>query len=296
MERNAAVEIDGFTFGTFPIFYRVFEAVEGFMVFKPHWHKRYELIYVTNGSMRVTIRSNEFLLKEGDICFIDTRLAHTGVSLSDNLRFEMIQVQMESVKELAQKYKELNAMLEHKFMIETVFRDKDIENIFSRAAEVYETRSSESGMIYYGLMCELMGRILFNHRAADTQPVRQNDDFSDVLKYLDAHYSEHITVAQLARDFSFEASYFSHKFKEIVGLPPNKYINILRLKAAEDTLVKSDLSVDIVSQRCGFESSNYFIRKFKERYGISPLQYRMLYRKKTVKSIRIDSGSLISYE
>ena len=89
-----------------------------------------------------------------------------------------------------------------------------------------------------------------------------------VLEYIDEHYREHITVADLCRIFHYSRpSLFMH-FKNELNQGITSYINDLRLEKSKALL--EEHPVKEVSSLVGFEDANYFSRIFKKKYGVSP--------------------------
>jgi AraC-like DNA-binding protein len=69
-------------------------------------------------------------------------------------------------------------------------------------------------------------------------------------------------------------SYFSRKFKAVVGTNFKNYVIFARVGRAQQLLINSDLSLAEISNACGFQDSNYFSTVFKRIIGISPAKFR----------------------
>ena len=68
-----------------------------------------------------------------------------------------------------------------------------------------------------------------------------------------------------------------HRYKRLIattGLSPSEFIRDLRLRHAEQLILKSQLSVSEISYRVGFNNPRYFSKYFKEKYGVIPSQYK----------------------
>ncbi|MFS0724864.1 helix-turn-helix domain-containing protein [Paenibacillus sp. 1P07SE] len=111
-------------------------------------------------------------------------------------------------------------------------------------------------------------------------PVRLNlsatpsyDKMSQVLRYIDAHLTDNMTVEELAQIAHFHPNYFIRVFKHFTGLSPIQYINRQRLEKAKDLLTLTEYSITAVAEASGMEPA-YFSRMFKEYTGFSPRGYR----------------------
>jgi AraC-like DNA-binding protein len=74
------------------------------------------------------------------------------------------------------------------------------------------------------------------------------------------------------------ASLYS-KFKSIVGVGINTYINDYRLSEAKSLLEQTDYSMIEIAEMVGFQTQSYFSTLFKEQFGISPMKYRQNIKK-----------------
>lgn len=92
-----------------------------------------------------------------------------------------------------------------------------------------------------------------------------------VLEYIDEHYSERITVADLCKIFHYSRSSLFMHFKNELNQGVTSYINNLRLEKSKALL--KEHSVKEVATLVGFESTNYFSRAFRKKYGVSPSAY-----------------------
>ena len=60
----------------------------------------------------------------------------------------------------------------------------------------------------------------------------------------------------------------------ITGMTPSEFIRDIRLRHAEQLILKSQLSVSEISYKVGFNNPRYFSKYFREKYGVIPSQYK----------------------
>ena len=104
-----------------------------------------------------------------------------------------------------------------------------------------------------------------------------NQKFAEICSLMAKNYSKDMTVKDYADMCNLSESRFSHRFSEIIGTSPKQYIINLRIDAAKELLINSDMSVLQIGETVGFLTQNYFSRIFKKQTGFSPLYYRNLY-------------------
>lgn len=81
-------------------------------------------------------------------------------------------------------------------------------------------------------------------------------------------------AASLAKFVNLSPSRLHQLFKEETGLPPAKYLRLLRMRRAGELLETSYLSVKEVMAKVGVTDESHFVRDFKKSYGLTPARYR----------------------
>ncbi|MDO4960421.1 MAG: AraC family transcriptional regulator [Eubacteriales bacterium] len=94
-----------------------------------------------------------------------------------------------------------------------------------------------------------------------------------VIDHIKTNVNNKFTISELADLAGYSENYFSSLFKECTGYPPNKYINILKVKKAKERILYTSDSITQISEELGFESVHYFSKVFKQITGMSPSNY-----------------------
>jgi AraC-like DNA-binding protein len=82
------------------------------------------------------------------------------------------------------------------------------------------------------------------------------------------------TVAELARASLVSASSLDQRFRDVLGMPPIRYLTVWRMHTARSLLSSTELAVAAVARRVGYESEEAFSRAFKRVHGVSPSRWR----------------------
>lgn len=96
----------------------------------------------------------------------------------------------------------------------------------------------------------------------------------NVLKYIQQHYKEYISLDNVADHFNTSASYLSRLIKKETSQTFNEYMNSLRIEEAKTLLESTDKSVTEIYQTIGFTNRSTFIRVFKTFTGVTPSEFR----------------------
>jgi AraC-like DNA-binding protein len=90
-----------------------------------------------------------------------------------------------------------------------------------------------------------------------------------------------LSLGEFAQSVNLSVWRLCHIFKSDVGMPPIRYLRLLRMERAKDLLESSFLSVKEIAYQVGLNDESHFVRDFKSTYGFSPALYRSQFKKKT---------------
>lgn len=96
----------------------------------------------------------------------------------------------------------------------------------------------------------------------------------EIMTYINEHFSEDISVADLAAKAGLSHYYFIRSFKKETGFTPHEYLLNTRIATARYLLKNTDLSVKDICFHTGFTGESIFCSAFKQRMGMTPTQYR----------------------
>lgn len=96
----------------------------------------------------------------------------------------------------------------------------------------------------------------------------------DVREYLDAHYSENVTLDELALLAGLSRSYLIRVFKRSVGLPPHRYLLARRIEEAQRLLRRGE-TVAQTALAVGFGDQSHLHRHFTRLVAVPPGRYAM---------------------
>jgi AraC-like DNA-binding protein len=97
--------------------------------------------------------------------------------------------------------------------------------------------------------------------------------------YLKQHYQEDLTNESLSEVFHFHHNYLSRCMKSIYGCTPLEYLQAYRIEQSKLLLLKTQWSIEQISEHVGFHHAAYFSNCFRYKMGLSPLAYRKQYTK-----------------
>jgi AraC-like DNA-binding protein len=94
------------------------------------------------------------------------------------------------------------------------------------------------------------------------------------VTYIHSHYTEPITVAQLADMENMSEPHYRVCFRKTMGMSPVEYMTDVRIRTSVQLLEETDKKLAEIAQLCGYSDMYYFIRVFKNKTGVTPGRYR----------------------
>jgi AraC-like DNA-binding protein len=221
------------------------------------YHDFWELIAIRNGNGSLLLDGAEQGLQTGDVVLIPPLCKHTEVTAA-TMDLIWIGLQGSLLAGLAR---------DHPQVINDSTLAARIEEFWLFA----EFHSHPSGIELDGLARQLLGSFLRRQASAVAQP---GDQIGRVLAWLNEHFDQPLSVAALARESGLSEGHFHRLFKTKTGRSPMDYLNLVRLRHAEQLLRFTDFPISEVAVRSGFPDPLYFSRAFKKTWGQSPRDHR----------------------
>lgn len=97
---------------------------------------------------------------------------------------------------------------------------------------------------------------------------------SRVVHYMQENIENNLTLEQLSAYFKYSPSHFSMLFQKETGVSPISFFIRLKMQKACQYIELTNLKLNEIAIRLGFEEPAYFSRIFTKVMGISPSAYR----------------------
>lgn len=88
------------------------------------------------------------------------------------------------------------------------------------------------------------------------------------------HYTEPVSLSDLADAALLSRFYFSRVFRQVTGTSPGRFLSAIRLHQAKGMLRDSELGVTDISYQVGYNSPGSFTSRFTRSVGLAPTRYR----------------------
>lgn len=115
---------------------------------------------------------------------------------------------------------------------------------------------------------------MFENRITVETDVPQEQTIIRMVRYMQEHLMEEISLNILAEQFHLNAQYISQLFKSEVGVNFLTYLTNIRMEQAKKLLISTSLSIAEISEKTGYADYRVFTKVFKKSEGVTPSQYR----------------------
>lgn len=248
-----------------------------------HYDKDLVIEYFRKGTTSKRIEGNIYSINEGDIvittpaelhiplrtedCYIEKISIHINESLLSVFGGD----QTVFFDKIVNKEKGIGNII-----ISDIVRELGLDKELDQCLRYAQDFSLESQVLLSCKIIEILAKIskfIEKDTIKDLSPTSSNKIINEMIKYINRHYTEDITLDTLAQRFHFSKYYISHLFKDYVGVSPYDYLIIRRLYICND-LIRGKHTIKEACFLVGFHNYSNFYRLYKKHFKITPQQFR----------------------
>ena len=257
--------------------------------FKPHWHSSIEIILPIENYYDVKISNKDYRINPGEILVIPPRELHELIAPPEGVRF----IFLFNINVLAQLkgFSGIQTMLAHPLYITKDTHPLVYNEVYQNLLDIckeYISGNPYSELSIFSLLIRMLISLYENHiQATDLfQNVNVNKHqeyvakFGNLLDYIDTHYTDDLTLEDMADIIGFSKYHFSRLFKQYTNFTFCDYLKHRRIQAAEMLLEQPEYSITEVALQAGFPSISTFNRIFKEYKNCTPTEFRNMMAKR----------------
>jgi AraC-like DNA-binding protein len=255
--------------------------------FPMHSHGFDELVIILKGTAMHVIDEHIFPVKAGDVFVIAQNHRHQykkmhGLALA-NILFDSdaLGIGQWDIRALPGFHAlfslEPAFRMQHKFRSRLQLPEKKLNQVNETIHEL--TRETEQRNPGYRVMAKalFMQLAVILSRTYSSEPTGKSMDLlriGDAIAHIEIHYTEKITLDELAAKSHLSKRHFTRIFQECIGRSPIDHLMHVRCQKAAELLKGTDRTITDIAFDCGFSDSNYFTRCFRNVMEQTPKQYR----------------------
>lgn len=230
-----------------------------------HMHRQVEIFYVLDGEIEITIAGQKKLLKKGMLSIAFPNVVHE-THTPEHSSAVMIIFSHTLLSDFAAEFDTQSPQ-------SPFIADMPDASMISSMVDglLRSTQKNTDIRISKGYLYILTAMILSQVPLARQEDLYDSGGIcQDISNYLNQHFTEELSLTQLACALGYSKYHISHIFKEKFGCSYSDFLKRLRAEHAMGLLTHSELSVTEICFASGFSSLRSFYRAFHEIYGASP--------------------------
>lgn len=256
-----------------------------------HSHPFAEFFYVLEGKGELHVEDKVYDLKKDDFVIVNSKIRHSESKIEgSDFTYVLIGVEGLEVKAFEENFdvniqseNEANDNKSESGYIESYVFINNFEKYSEEAGKLVEEIAAEikNNEIHSKLIAKSLFSVFLmkmnryvNNSMVIEKDRRGSKQLNFIKNFLENHYTQDISLDDLAAKVYISKYYLVHEFKREFGFTPMDYLLHVRLDTAKSLLLTADYSVKKISELSGFSSQSYFNQIFKKKIGISPSEFK----------------------
>jgi AraC-like DNA-binding protein len=240
---------------------------------EPNWYvpsapaSNHILLLITNGSITYSVDDQPLTLHKGDVLFVPQgAVRHAANSAKE--AHDMYVAHFRYIGE----GEGLPMLINPRYHLTRLFQFDYVKQRFSLLTQHWLRKTAYAETICHSILLELLAVI---NEESDSQviPSKAHSIVLQLQSYILNHYHRTITMTELAQHVERTPNYVSMIFKQETGQTLTSYMQQIRIAAACDLLINSQMNVGEISDSLGFCEQSYFNKVFKQITGTLPSTY-----------------------
>lgn len=242
----------------------------------PHMHNDFELICNFEGDIIYTVGSDSILVPQGSFLIINPQQVHEITSASPNPFTVCLQVSPAFFASVRSDIQQL--VFDANYI--NVHTDCAIPKLLLHLSRSYLSQENNYEFYCSSLIFMIFSELLsiFPHHIMSTSEKKTSceraERISSIINYADRHYTEKISLSDLAVEQNLSLTYLSRFIRANLHRSFQEYIGELRFQHARQLVLHTKTALIDICEECGYSNYRYFHQEFMKYCGCTPSQYR----------------------
>lgn len=246
-------------------------------VFARHSHERFAIGVIEDGALGFRYRGENIVAPRGSVNLSNAGEPHDGHAAAEaGWIYRMFYLDQGLLQYAASQV--VGRPRNTPFFQTGVIHDDHLASLIRRLHTTLEAEPNTSALEQESRLLGMLTQLILRH--ADDHPTPQtllceNLAVTRAREYLEAHFAENVSLAELGRVANLSPFHLAHIFRDQIGLPPHTYLTQVRVKRAR-ALLNQGWPIAHVAHEAGFVDQSHLTRRFKRILGMTPGQYRKI--------------------
>ena len=275
----------------------------GHSMSSPHSHPYLEIMYCREGEVIIDfptknkntgeIKNVEVALKEKQFIFIDAGIAHSihvkegQTAFVSNVEWKLIPMieYSSSVKDVIQVdacnlFESLEGLKKFMNMPQRYIVSLDSENV-EHCLVSYINLAIQNNNLWtqYNLQARFILLLTEIDKCLTPTTTTGINYIKKAQFFIKNNFNRNINIDEIAENAGVTKGYLQKLFNTNTGMSILQYLNNFRITKCKRILLETNLSIDEICSRVGFNNRQQLIYEFKIQTGMTPNAYRINYSK-----------------
>ena len=251
-----------------------------------HWHNDLEINLIREGEAIFQVYQKSYRVRTGEGFLLNRNVPHSCSSPgNEHVRYSTILVRPDFL------YGDFGSDVERKCFqpflqnsaIPCIYltgfdeNGKEILQKLNQVEEAFDRKRFCYELKIKGLLCEAFAMILYGHRQELTKFVPANlqelERLEKMLNYLNMHFTEVISLQDLADQVHLSREVCCRLFKKMTGKTITGYLEEYRVNKSFSLVQSGQYSMTQITEMMGFSNPSRFASAFRKRFGCNPGEY-----------------------
>ncbi len=228
----------------------------------PHFHSNYELVYVLSGNLEIIVDEQSTNFEPGDWALVLPNEVHNFITPKESRIW---------IGVFSDDYvTNFSSYMKGKRGETFKFRCDSATQAYLKAKLITEEVPNITllkSCLYAACDQYLKNIKIISGKRSDNSLVYR------ILNYIMEHYTEDVTMKELAEDLGYEYHYLSRCFHKMFHMNFRQMINQYRFEYAKELMQYECLPMTEIAFKSGFQSVRSFNATFKDMAGVQPRQF-----------------------
>lgn len=261
----------------------------------PHGHDDLEIGILMEGSITLSLEQDSYLLHKGDIFLINRHQVHSLYRTDEPNLILAFQLHTEF-------YRQIDYSLEYLRFENNIIHSgtlhKSLLPLFYQCADVYFQDLTFGALKCSGIMLDILYQLATGthcHIASEKESVSAYNNtmrLNRIMEYINEHYTEHISLQDLAELENITDYHMSHFIRRMLGMSFQDYVSQLRFRHALTLMQKTNLHILDICMESGFSSSRYLNQMFEKNLHCTAKEYLKMQEKPALTQMPLSANTI----
>lgn len=240
---------------------------------EPHIHQFSEIVFVKNGTLKVTTDGLCEVARRGDMVFVNAFRTHS-LSASPDAEIWISVFSNDFINDFKTEGDVYYTGERCVFTPSDIVREFFVSRFIDTAEKFLDYNLAVFRSFRAGIYAVYEEYTRLVPSSALPGQSEKHSVINTILKYVHKNFRKEISLVSMARDLGYNPEYLSHAMSVIEGMNFRLLVNSFRADYAKNLLISTKRTIPDIATESGFSCERSFHRAFKALFGMTPGEYR----------------------